>query len=139
VGVGTLVSPTAVVIGPLPLFPLLAALPDAGPTAAWTAWLMVVPLVVAAWGAARAQRRHPTRRWDEGALRGGVGGVLAGIGFTLLAALAGGAAGPGRMREFSPLVSDVLVHAVPALGIGGLLGGVAMTWWQRRRTAPAEA
>ena len=137
VGVGTLVSPTAVVIGPLPLFPLLAALPDAGPTAAWTAWLMAVPLVVAAWGAARAQRRHPTLRWDEGALRGGVGGVLAGIGFTLLAALAGGAAGPGRMREFSPLVSDVLVHAVPALGIGGLLGGLAMTWWQRRRTPPA--
>ena len=30
---------------------------------------------------------------------------------------------------------DVLVHALPALGIGGLLGGLAMTWWQRRHSA----
>jgi len=27
----------------------------------------------------------------------------------------------------------VLVHAVTAFGIGGLVGGLAMTWWQRRR------
>jgi hypothetical protein len=26
----------------------------------------------------------------------------------------------------------VLVHAITALGIGGLVGGLAMTWWQRR-------
>ena len=37
VGTGTLVSPTVVVLGPLPMFPLLAALPDDGPTPAWTA------------------------------------------------------------------------------------------------------
>jgi molybdopterin biosynthesis enzyme len=28
--------------------------------------------------------------------------------------------------------SDVLVHAVTSFGIGGLLGGLAMTWWHRR-------
>lgn len=139
VGLGTLVSPTAVVIGPLPLLPLLAALPDAGPTPAWTPWLMAVPPLVAALGAAAAQRRHPTLRFDEAALRGGVGGLLAGIGFTVLAAVAGGSAGPGRMREVTPFVSDVLVHAVPALAIGGLAGGVVMTWWQRRRVARSGA
>ena len=45
----------------------------------------------------------------------------------LLAALAGGAVGPGRMRDVGPLAFDVLVHAITAFGIGGLLGGLAMT------------
>lgn len=132
IGAQTLVSPTAVVLGPLPLFPLLAALPDNGPTALWTAYLMSLPLLVAAVATARAQRRLPTLRWDEGALRGCVGGVLAGVIFGALAGLAGGAVGPGRMRTVEPFAFDVLVHAITAFGIGGLLGGLAMTWWQRR-------
>ena len=74
VGVNTMVSPTVVSIGALPMFPLLAALPDDGATAAWTPWLMGLPPVVAALAAARAQRRNPTVRWEEGALRGCTGG-----------------------------------------------------------------
>jgi hypothetical protein len=30
----------------------------------------------------------------------------------------------------------VLVHAVTAFGIGGLVGGLLATWWQRRRLEP---
>lgn len=132
VGTGTLVSPSVVSIGPLPMFPLFAALPDNGPTPAWAPYLIVLPLLVAAVAAARYQRRNPTLRWDEGALRGCAGGVLAGVLLGLLTAVAGGAAGPGRMRDFGPPTFDVLVHAITAFGIGGLLGGLAMTWWQRR-------
>ena len=40
--------------------------------------LVGVPPVVAALGAMRAQRRHPTFRWEEGALHGCAGGMLAG-------------------------------------------------------------
>jgi Flp pilus assembly protein CpaB len=37
------------------------------------------------------------------------------------------------------VASDVLVHAIAAFGLGGLLGGLAMTWWQRRAAAaPAD-
>ncbi len=132
VGAQTIVSPTAVVIGPLPMFPLLAALPDNGPTPAWTAALMAVPVLVAAVATARAQRRMPTLRWDIGALRGCVAGVVAGVLFGILAAVAGGAVGPGRMQDVGPFAFDAMVHAITAFGIGGLLGGVAMTWWQRR-------
>ncbi|MEJ7833124.1 MAG: DUF6350 family protein [Nocardioides sp.] len=132
VGAGTLVTPSAVVLGPLPMFPMLAALPDGGTPPGWTAWLMVLPVVVAALAAARAQHRFGTVRWDEGAIRGCAGGVLAGVLFGVLAAMAGGAVGPGRMRDVSPYAFDVLLHAVTAFGIGGLLGGLAMTWWQRR-------
>ncbi|GAB6983623.1 cell division protein PerM [Nocardioides pyridinolyticus] len=132
VGLDTLVSPTLVSLGPLPMFPLLAALPDAGPTPAWTAYVVGLAPVVAALAAARAQRRSPTLRWDEGALRGCAGGVLAGVLLGLLAAVAGGSVGPGRMTEVGPFAFDVMVHAITAFGVGGLVGGVLMTWWQRR-------
>jgi hypothetical protein len=138
VGVGTLVSPTLVQIGALPMFPLLAALPDNGPTPAWTAYLIGLAPVVAALAAARSQRRDPTLRWDEGALRGCAGGVLAGVLLGILTAVSGGAVGPGRMRTVGPEAFDVMVHAITAFGIGGLVGGVLMTWWQRRAARRAS-
>jgi hypothetical protein len=58
--------------------------------------------------------------------------VLAGVLFAVLAALSGGAVGPGRMRDVGPFAFDVLVHAITAFGIGGLLGGLVMTAWLRR-------
>jgi len=136
VGVHTIVSPAVVTVGALPMFPLLAALPDTGPTPAWSSGLVVLAPVVAAIGAARAQRTHPTYRWEEGALHGCGGGMLAGALFGLLAVLAGGAVGPGRMADVGPLAFSVLVHAITAFGIGGLVGGLAMTWWQRRSLEP---
>ncbi len=132
VGAGTLVTPGAVLVGPLPMFPLLAALPDTGSPAAWRTGLMALPFLLAALAVARAQRSAPTLRWEEGAVRGCVGGVAAGVLFGAFAALAGGAVGPGRMRDVGPFAFDVLVHAITAFGIGGLIGGLAMTWWQRR-------
>ncbi|GAA4734541.1 DUF6350 family protein [Nocardioides endophyticus] len=139
VGTGTMVSPTLVSLGPVPMFPLLAALPDNGATPAWATYLIAVPPLIAAIAAARAQRRTPTLRWEEGALRGCVGGVTAGLLLGVLAAISGGAAGPGRMREIGPDATDVMVHAVTAFGLGGVVGGLAMTWWQRRAARHAEA
>lgn len=137
VGTGTLVSPTVVAIGPVPMFPLLAALPDSGPTPGWTPALIAVPVLCAAVGAFRSQRRNPTTAWDEGALRGVVGGALAGVAFGIFAAVAGGAVGPGRMRDVGPLAAEVLWHGIVSFGIGGLLGGLLATWWIRR-SVPAE-
>jgi hypothetical protein len=138
VGANTLVSPGAVVLGPLPLFPLLAALPAAGTVPAWAGLVVVVPPLVAALATARVQRRLPTLRWDEGAMRGCGGGIIAGLLLALLASLAGGAAGPGRMRFVGVFGADLLVHAVTAFGIGGLAGGLVMTWWQRRTSVPVD-
>jgi hypothetical protein len=132
VGTGTLVTPTAVALGPLPMVPLLAALPDDGTTPAWTPYLMALPPLVAAVVAARAHRSHPTTRWEQGALRGCAGGVLAGVLLGVLLAVAGGAAGPGRMSDVAPLAFDAMVHAITAFGLGGLVGGLVATWWHRR-------
>jgi hypothetical protein len=135
VGAHTVVTPTAVVLGPLPMFPLLAALPDAGPTPGWTPALLAIPPVIAAVGAYRTLRRYPTSRWDEAALRGAGAGLVCAVGFTVLAALSGGAVGPGRMADVGPFVFQVLLHGVAAFGVGGLVGALIATAVGRRRSA----
>lgn len=132
VGTHTLVSPSVVAIGAVPMFPLLAALPDSGPTPAWVPALLGLPVLCGAVGAFVSQRRSPTAAWDEGALRGVVGGALAGLAFGLLAAVSGGSVGPGRMREVGPAAAEVLWHGIVSFGLGGLVGGLVATWWIRR-------
>ncbi|MDN5746361.1 MAG: DUF6350 family protein, partial [Nocardioidaceae bacterium] len=79
VGAGTSVSTGGVILGPLPLFPLLAALPDQGPTPWWTEWLMLLPVLIALYVAARVQRDRPVLAWDRAAIRGCAGGITAGV------------------------------------------------------------
>jgi hypothetical protein len=131
VGSGTVVSPAQVVLGPLPMFPLLAALPDAGPTPGWAILAMASPVLVAGVVAALAQRSRPVR-WDQAALRGCGGGLVAGVLVGAVTLFAGGAVGPGRMRDVGPSAFDVLLHAVTGFGVGGLLGALAMVGWQQR-------
>lgn len=131
VGSGTTVSTSAVVLGPLPMFPLLAALPDQGPTPGWTAWLMLVPVLVAMYVAGRVQRDRPLLAWDRAAIRGCAGGIVAGLVLTALTAVAGGAVGPGRMADVGPFTFDVLLHAITSFGIGGVAGALLVCWWQR--------
>lgn len=139
VGGATLVSPAAVVLGPLPVVPLLAALPATGTPAGWVGGLMALPPLVAAWSAFRALRGR-LLTWDRLLLAGCGGGLVAGFAFALLASLSGGAAGPGRMRFVGPFTRDVLVHSVTACGIGALLGAsvLAVLAWRSTRTPPSE-
>jgi hypothetical protein len=116
----------------MPAFPLLAALPSAGPGPAWATGLVAVPVLLAGLGAALAVRRHPAPGYETGAVRGLASGVLGGLLLSLLVRGAGGSVGPGRMADLGAPFLDVLVSAVVALGIGGLLGGVVATWWLRR-------
>ncbi len=136
VGSGTVVSPTAVVLGPVPAFPLLAALPDDGATPWWTSVLVGVPVLVAAVGVAFTLRRFPVEQYDQGALRGLAIGGLGGAGFALLTGLAGGSAGPGRMADVGVHLGETAVAAVVAMGVGGILGGIWMSWRTRRRSTP---
>ena len=94
----------------------------------------VLPPVVAAVAAYRTLRTRALT-WDQVALAGCGGGLVAGVGFALLASLSGGAAGPGRMRFVGPFSRDVLVHAVTACGVGALLGAavVALLVWRANR------
>ena len=132
VGTGTIVSPGAVVLGPVPAFPLLAALPDEGVPPSWATVLAAVPVAAAAAAAILMLRRFPVRQYELGALRGLCAGGLGGVIFALSAVLAGGSVGPGRMSEIGVSLGETIVAAGAAMGVGGLLGGLAMTWWVRR-------
>ena len=140
VGIGTLVSPGAVLLGPLPVLPLLAALPAVGTPAGWVGSLMLLPPLVAALAAHRVLRSR-VLTWDQLALAGCGGGLAAGLGLTLLTALAGGVAGPGRMRGVGVATLDVLVHAVTACGVGALLGALVvlgLRWLSARRRGATQ-
>ncbi len=138
VGAGSVVSPTTVVLGPVPMVPLLAALPDGGQPPAWWSWAVLAPAVLAAVVAFRSRRGRAPVRWDAAAVAGAGGGVAAGLAAALLVALAGGSVGPGRMQQVGAGTLDVLVHAVTSFGIGalvGALGAVAWAWWSARGDA----
>lgn len=138
VGTGTVVSPAAVVLGPVPAFPLLAALPADGAPPPWAAGLVAVPVLLAATGAFLAGRLLPTLRYEVGAARGLAAGLLAAATFGLLGLLAGGSAGPGRMAEVGVDGPGLLLAALTALGVGGMLGGAAATLRSRRGRAGAR-
>ena len=111
-GVKTVVSPALVVLGPLPLFPLLAAVPRSGDGSSLTRdlWLSL-PFWwrPGRWRATTVTIRPPSG-WT-GSSAEALPGCSPAFAFALLASLAGGAIGPGRMRHVSPFVFDVLVHA----------------------------
>lgn len=138
VGTGTLVSPSAVVLGPVPAFPLLAALPEGGATPWWTTALVGVPVLLAAVSAALMVRRFPVPHYDMGALRGLVAGLLGGVMLALLTGLAGGSVGPGRMADIGVPLGQTALTAAVAMGVGGLVGGAAATWWVRRRRTESD-
>jgi len=137
VGTGTVVSPSVVVLGPVPAFPLLAALPDEGTPPVWWSAVVAAPVVAGLLAAWFAARRYPTRGYETGAMRGLATGIGAGVLTTVLVGLAGGAVGPGRMAEIGADLLETFVAGTVAMGIGGAVGGLAATWWARRR--PAEA
>jgi hypothetical protein len=135
VGTGTVVSPSVVTLGPMPAFPLLAGLPEAGPVPEWTIAFMAVPVVVAIVGSVLAQRSYGVTAYDSAALRGFGCGFGAALLSTLAIALAGGPMGTGRMADIGAPLGHVLVSAVAAMSLGGLVAGVVTAWWQRRHAA----
>ena len=127
IGAGSHVSPLGTALGPMPTIPLLGALPT-GELAFGFAGLLVP--VVAGFLAGAAVRPILVRALDAAdaphlpglvvtALGGGVfGGLLLG----LLAAVSGGAAGPGRFQQVGPDALAVGLAAAlefaVAIGIG---------------------
>ena len=53
--------------------------------------------------------------------------------FSVLAAVAGGSVGAGRIARWASGSSKVL-PPLRSLGVGGVLGGLVGTWWARRRS-----
>jgi hypothetical protein len=132
-GTGTTITPTAVTLGAVPSFPVLAALPGDGAPPGWLAAVMGVPALCAALGTTRARRYADPVPLDLAALRGAGAGLGAGILVTVLVALAGGPLGTGRLADIGAPVAEVMVFATGTMSVGGLLGCLVQAWWWRRR------
>ncbi len=137
VGAGTLVAPGDVTLGPVPAVPLLAALPDPGPTPSWTLGLVAVPVLAGVAAGAVAARGFPAPGYAAAAARGVAGGALGAVLLTVLVAAAGGAVGPGRMADVGADLLVTLAAAVATTAPGVLAGGLGATLWQRRSAAKA--
>jgi hypothetical protein len=117
----------------VPAFPLLAALPGDGRTPWWTTVLVAAPVLLAMLATMLMTRRYPVPSFELGAVRGLAAGATGGVLLALTVAVAGGAVGPGRMAHVGAPFLDTVVSGAVAMGIGGLVGAVLMTWRVRRR------
>ena len=132
IGTGSHVSPLGTALGPMPTIPLLGALPT-GDLAFGFAGLLVP--VVAGFLAGAAVRPILVRALDASADHNGPaphlpglvvtalgGGVFGGVLLGVLAAVSGGAAGPGRFQQVGPDALAVglaaTIEFAVAIGIG---------------------
>lgn len=142
-GTQTAVAPSGVELGPLPAFPLLAAVPAEGAPPWWLLAVLAFPFAAGVVAGLFLARRHPLLGLESAALYGGLAGLFGGTGVAVLAAVSGGAAGPGRMADFGPSAAQVALVAVITLTIAGALSAAAvpaLREWRRRRqvgVAPA--
>jgi Family of unknown function (DUF6350) len=126
IGTGTSVTLSEVTVGPLPAVPWFAAVPASGSQPPALSALAAIPLLCGVAAGAWAVRRYPVFGYDGAALRGAGAGVGAGLLVAGLVAVSGGPIGPGRMADVGPDALACLAVAVTALGIGGLVGGLAV-------------
>ena len=147
VGAGTGVSPFGATLGPVPAFPLLAALPgDGTPPAAARAVLLLPVLagVLAGWVLGRrppapaGPGRLPaalTGRVARLATYGLLAGLLAALATAILAVLAGGALGPGYLAAVGPSGWQVALALAVEVGVPAAVTAAVVP---SRERAPAD-
>ncbi|WP_375388907.1 DUF6350 family protein [uncultured Amnibacterium sp.] len=120
-GAGSVSGPFAAQVGPLPALPVLGAVPAEPPS--WAAVVVVVP-VLAGFAAAVLVRRGGAQ---IGAVPlGAATGLVAAVCLGGLAALAAGAAGPGRFASVGPDALVVAGLAAVLVGLPAMLGAAVV-------------
>jgi Family of unknown function (DUF6350) len=130
-GTGSAVSPLATTLGPVPAIPLLGAIP-AGETSFGFAGL-AVPVVAGFLAGAVTGRGVRDESVATRALTGLMIGVVGGALLGGLAALSGGAAGPGRLADVGPDPLMVALFGALEIGIAAVLGMATLDFRPGRR------
>jgi len=136
VGAGTSVSPTGVFLGAIPSFPPLAALPQQGPAPALSLIALAAPFVAGAVGGTLTIRAMPSPVYEAAPLWGFVTGVLTGAVTAVLAALAGGPMGGGRMVTIGPSPWQVGLMAALEVGVAAAIAAWVTNWRLLRAPSP---
>lgn len=125
-GTGSSVSPLGTTVGPIPSVPVLGILPQGTLDLGYLG--ILVPVVVAFVAAVALSPRvaripePEARRWPW-FLAAGLGmGVVGALVLCLLAALSGGAAGPGRLADVGPAAGWILLAAFLEIGVASVAG-----------------
>jgi hypothetical protein len=132
VGTGTSVTAFGAALGPVPAFPLLAALPDTPQPPAGALLALAAPVLAGVLAGAVVGRRYD----GPPAVAAGwaaVGGAAAGFALAVLAALAGGPLGAGRMAALGPSPWQVGLAAAVELAAVGAAVAAGTGRWRRLR------
>jgi Family of unknown function (DUF6350) len=121
VGAGSLVSPGAVTVGPLPALPVLAALPG-GPTRGVATAVIAVPFLASATAGWWLGRRRAGAGWGGVLGAAAAAGPVAGVLLGLAARASAGSLGVGRLAQLGPDAWRVTVVASAVVGLGALVG-----------------
>jgi hypothetical protein len=138
-GSGTSVSVTGVFVGAVPTFPPLAALPAPGPAPALSLVALAMPFVAGAVAGTLTVRAMPSPVYEAAPLWGFLSGALTGVVTALLAAVAGGPLGGGRMATVGPCAWQVGLMAAMEVGVAAAIAAWVSNWLLLRRPRMDEA
>jgi hypothetical protein len=130
VGVGTAVSPAGTQLGVIPGIPVLGVLPES--TTPWLLLLVLLPIAVGAFAGWVTRSRLSADRFEPFLPRLVIAlgiAVLSAGGAALLAMVASGSIGPGRLAEVGPQPGPVAL----AVGLEVLVGAAILLLSPRRR------
>jgi putative intracellular protease/amidase len=140
VGTSTVVASTGSALGPLPAFPLLAAIPP-GVHQSMPGWLapvvLALPYLAGITGGWLLIRAAPTLTIEAAPLWGMASGVLAGCLLGVLAAFSGGPLGDGRLAAVGPSGWQVAVVSGLEVGVAAAVTAGVANYLVLRRTQPA--
>lgn len=131
IGTGTVVAPTGTVLGRLPAFPMLAALPPGvhSGTAPWVAALVfALPYLAGCAGGLLLIRLAPTPSLEAAPLWGLACGGITGTLLGVAAAFSGGPLGSGRLSAVGPSAWQVGVTAALEVGVTAAVTAGLANW-----------
>jgi len=135
-GAGTVIAPTGAALGPLPMFPLLAAMPS-GAHASMPGWvsvaMLVVPYLAGAFGGVLLVRAAPSPAAETAPLWGFACGAATGCVVGVLAAFSGGPLGSGRLASVGPSGWQAGLVATLEVGVAAAVAAGAANWLRLRR------
>ena len=135
-GSGTVVAPTGAALGPMPMFPMLAAMPS-GAHASLPGWLsvgmLVVPYLAGAFGGVLLVRAAPSPAAEIAPLWGFACGAATGVLTGVLAAFSGGPLGSGRLAVVGPSGWQAGLVATLEVGVASAVAAGVANWLRLRR------
>ena len=134
-GTATVVAPTGAALGPLPVFPILAALPANSGAVPWwaAAAVLALPYLAGVTGGILLARAAPTPAVEIAPLWGFACGVVTGAVTGVLAAFSGGPLGSGRLAEVGPSGWQAALVAALEVGVSAAIAAGVTNWLRLRR------